>query len=137
MRGALDVLGADRIRHGIRAIEDPGLLAEIAGRGVVLDVCPISNVRTGVVRSLAEHPLPALLAAGVSCTINTDDPAMFGSDLGMEHATALRLGASPQAGYAAGVHGALCDEETRAELLRIGAAFDWASAALAEDAGAP
>ncbi len=136
VRGALDVLGADRIRHGIRAAEDPALLAEIAGRGVVLDVCPISNVRTGVVRSLAEHPLPDLLAAGVSCTINTDDPAMFGSDLGMEYATALRLGASPEFAYAAGVHGALCDEETRAELLRIGAAFDWSSAATTEDAGA-
>jgi aminodeoxyfutalosine deaminase len=127
VRGALDVLGADRIRHGIRALEDAGLVRELAGRGVVLDVCPISNVRTGVVRSLAEHPLPELLAAGVQCTINTDDPAMFGSDLGTEHETALRLGASPEASYAAGVHGALCDEPTRAWLRRIGADFDWAA----------
>jgi len=129
VRGALDVLGADRIRHGVRATEDPGLLAELAGRGVVLDVCPISNVRTGVVRSLAEHPLPELLAAGVLCTINTDDPAMFGSNLGTEYAAAVRLGASPEACYAAGVRSALCDEVTRAELLRVGAAFDWAAAA--------
>lgn len=129
VRGALDVLGANRIRHGIRATEDADLLGELAGRGVVLDVCPISNVRTGVVPSLAEHPLPTLLAAGVLCTINTDDPAMFGSDLGTEHATALRLGASPQASYAAGVHGALCDAETRTELRRIGADFDWTAAA--------
>jgi aminodeoxyfutalosine deaminase len=63
----------------------------------------------------------------VLCTINTDDPAMFGNDLGSEHAAAQRLGASPEASYAAGVHGALCDEATRAELLRIGAAFDWAA----------
>jgi aminodeoxyfutalosine deaminase len=123
--GALDVLGAGRIRHGIRAMEDPGLLRELADRGIVLDVCPISNVRTGVVRSLAEHPLPRLLAAGVQCTINTDDPAMFGSDLGTEFATALRLGASAVQCYAAGVSGALCDDSTRAELRRIGAAFDW------------
>jgi aminodeoxyfutalosine deaminase len=128
VRGALDVLGADRIRHGIRAAEDAALLGDIVDRGIVLDVCPISNVRTGVVRSLAEHPLPALVAAGVLCTINTDDPAMFGNDLGMEHAAAQRLGASPEASYAAGVHGALCDEPTRAELLRIGAAYDWAGA---------
>jgi aminodeoxyfutalosine deaminase len=128
VRGALDVLGADRIRHGIRAIEDAGLLRELAGRGVVLDVCPISNVRTGVVRSLAEHPLPKLLAAGVLCTINTDDPAMFGSDLGTEHATARRLGASPQASYAAGAHGALCDKANRAWLRRIAAGFGWTAA---------
>ena len=125
VRAALDVLGADRIRHGIRAAEDAGLLRELASRRIVLDVCPISNLRTGVVRSLDEHPLPDLLAAGVLCTVNTDDPAMFGNDLSTEYAIARRLGASPEASYAAGVHGALCDEATRAELLRIGSAFDW------------
>jgi aminodeoxyfutalosine deaminase len=128
VRGALDLLGADRIRHGIRAREDPGLLGEIAARGIVLDVCPTSNVRTGVVRSLAEHPLPELLAAGVQCTINTDDPAMFGNDLGTEHEAAVRLGASPRSCYAAGVHGALCDDQVRAELRRIGADYDWPAA---------
>jgi aminodeoxyfutalosine deaminase len=102
---------------------------------VVLDVCPISNIRTGVVASLAEHPLPKLLAAGVLCTINTDDPAMFGSDLGTEHAAALRLGASPQASYAAGVHGALCDHATRVELRRIGADFDWTASDSPTEAG--
>jgi len=125
VRGALEVLGADRIRHGIRATEDRGLLRELADRGTVLDVCPISNVRTGVVRSLAEHPLPELLAAGIQATINTDDPAMFGNDLSTEYATALRLGASAMQCYAAGVKGALCDESSRAELRKIGAAFDW------------
>src|SRR6266851_4235130 len=125
VRGALEVLGADRIRHGIRATEDRGLLRELADRGTVLDVCPISNVRTGVVRSLAEHPLPELLAAGIQATINTDDPAMFGNDLSTEYATALRLGASATQCYAAGVKGALCDESSRAELRKIGAAFDW------------
>jgi len=135
VRGALDVLRADRIRHGIRATEDAGLVRELAVRGVVLDVCPISNVRTGVVRSLAEHPLPKLLAAGVLCTINTDDPAMFGSDLETEHAAALRLGASPQASYAGGVHGALCDQTARAELRRIGADFDWTAVDLPTETG--
>jgi len=125
VRGALDELRADRIRHGIRAAEDPGLLRDLADRGVVLDVCPTSNLRTGVVRALAEHPLPELAAAGVQCTINTDDPAMFGSDLGSEYATALGLGVSPQGCYAAGVCGALCDASMRADLKRIGAEFDW------------
>jgi aminodeoxyfutalosine deaminase len=125
VRAALDALGADRIRHGIRSIEDPGLVRELADRGIVLDVCPSSNVRTGVVRSLADHPLPALLAAGVQCTINTDDPAMFGIDLGSEHETARSLGSSPQASYEAGVGGALCDEAARSELRSIGDSFDW------------
>ena len=65
VRGALEALGADRIRHGIRAVEDAGLVDELAGRGTVLDVCPLSNLRTGVVASLEEHPLPQLMAAGV------------------------------------------------------------------------
>ena len=82
VRGALEELGADRLRHGIRAVEDPGLLREIADRRIVLDVCPISNLRTRVVGSLEEHPLPQLLAAGARCSISTDDPAMFGTDLG-------------------------------------------------------
>ncbi|HXP18444.1 MAG TPA: adenosine deaminase [Streptosporangiaceae bacterium] len=129
VRGALEVLGADRIRHGIRAVEDPGLLSELAGRGIVLDVCPTSNVRTGVVRRLAEHPLPALLAAGISCTVNTDDPAMFGSDLGTEHQAALSIGASALDCYLAGVRGALCDPGTRAEIARRGAEFDWTACA--------
>jgi aminodeoxyfutalosine deaminase len=135
VRGALHVLGANRIRHGIRATEDPGLLRELAERGIVLDVCPISNLRTGVVRSLAEHPLPELLAAGVQCTINTDDPAMFDSDLGTEYATAVRLGASAMGCYAAGVSGALCDEATRADLRQIGAAFDWDTVTAPSEAG--
>jgi aminodeoxyfutalosine deaminase len=127
IRGALDVLGADRIRHGIRAVEDPGLLSELASRAIVLDICPTSNLRTGVVRSLAEHPLPALLAAGIRCTVNTDDPAMFGTDLGSEFQTALRLGASARDCYTAGVHGALCDADSRADLRRRGEEFDWAA----------
>lgn len=125
VREALDVLGADRIRHGIRSIDDHGLVRELAERGIVLDVCPSSNVCTGVVASLAEHPLPDLLKAGVRCSVNTDDPAMFGIDLGAEHKTALSLGASPRGSYEAGVHGALCDEATRSELRRIGESFDW------------
>jgi aminodeoxyfutalosine deaminase len=106
----------DRIRHGIRAVEDADLLAEIADRGLVLDVCPTSNVRTACVPSLAEHPLPRLRAAGIQCTINTDDPAMFGTDLGQEYAVAASLGVSAEDAYAAGVAGALCDDDTRAHL---------------------
>jgi aminodeoxyfutalosine deaminase len=116
IRGALDALHAVRIRHGIRAVEDPALLAELAGRGIVLDVCPTSNVATGVVADLASHPLPALVAAGVRCSVSTDDPAMFGTDLGAEYRTVMWLGISPRDCFEAGIAGALCDAVTRDEL---------------------
>jgi len=126
IRGALDSLAADRIRHGIRAVDDPGLVADLAARGVVLDVCPISNLRTGVVASLAEHPLPRLVAAGVACSVSTDDPAMFGTDLTADYAAARQLGVSGRDCYQAGLRGALCDPQTKAALQQTGAAFGWA-----------
>ena len=110
VRGALEALGADRLRHGIRAEEDPGLVRELAARGTVLDVCPLSNLRTGAVRSLAEHPLPRLVAAGVRCSISTDDPAMFGTDLTQDYEAAASFGLDPRSFFEAGVAGALCDE---------------------------
>jgi aminodeoxyfutalosine deaminase len=128
IRGALDVLRADRIRHGIRAVEDPGLLRELAARAVVLDVCPISNLRTGVVASLATHPLPQLVAAGIACSVSTDDPAMFGTDLAADYAAAAQLGVSARDCYLAGLRGALCDAPIRTDLQQIGEAFDWAQA---------
>jgi aminodeoxyfutalosine deaminase len=117
-----EVLSYDpaRIRHGIRAVEDPGVLAEIADRGLVLDVCPTSNLRTRVVASLADHPLPRLRAAGIPCTVNTDDPAMFGTDLGHEYELAGSLGVAPADAYAAGLAGALCDPATRDRLAALG-----------------
>jgi aminodeoxyfutalosine deaminase len=125
VRGALEALEADRIRHGIRAVDDPGLVREIAGRRLVLDVCPISNLRTGAVRSLDEHPLPQLVAAGVPCSISTDDPEMFDTDLSREYAAATSLGLSPRLFYDAGVEGALCDSETKSRLEAVGNTYDW------------
>jgi aminodeoxyfutalosine deaminase len=125
IRGALDALGADRLRHGIRAVDDPSLVRELAARGTVLDVCPISNLRTGAVASLAEHPLPQLVASGVRCSLSTDDPAMFGTDLGSEYEAAEGMGVSPRTLYEAGVAGALCDEATRGRLRAVGAGADW------------
>ena len=125
VRGALEALEADRIRHGIRAVDDPGLVREIAGRRLVLDVCPISNLRTGAVRSLDEHPLPQLVAAGVLCSISTDDPEMFDTDLSREYAAATSLGLSPRLFYDAGVEGALCDSETKSRLEAVGNTYDW------------
>lgn len=125
VRGALDVLQADRIRHGIRSVEDPGLLAELADRVVVCDVCPVSNLRTGVVDSLECHPLTAMVEAGVLCSISTDDPAMFDTDLAYEYEVAARAGCSPERAFRAGVAGALCDPGTRSELQRIHDSYPW------------
>ncbi|HEX8489259.1 MAG TPA: hypothetical protein VF642_11995, partial [Propionibacteriaceae bacterium] len=84
---ALDLLGADRVQHGVRAVEDPELLRRLADQGTCLDVCPTSNVRLGLVPVLAEHPLPRLLAAGVRCSINADDPLLFGVGILSEYET--------------------------------------------------
>src|SRR5262249_50740191 len=76
IRGALESLGAERIGHGIRALEDPSLVAELRARAIPLEVCVTSNVRTGVVPSIVMHPLPKLLEAGLTVTLNSDDPSM-------------------------------------------------------------
>jgi aminodeoxyfutalosine deaminase len=125
VRGAIDALGAHRLRHGIRAVEDPGLVQELAARGTVLDVCPISNLRTRAVRSLEEHPLPHLIAAGVQCSVSTDDPAMFGTDLSRDYEAATSLGLEPRSFYEAGIAGALCDEATKSRLAAIAEETDW------------
>jgi adenosine deaminase len=96
VREALDLLGVERVDHGVRSVEDPVLLRRLASERIPLTVCPLSNVRLGGVRSLAEHPLPRLLEAGVVTTINSDDPAYFGGyaeDNYAAVATAFALGA--------------------------------------------
>ncbi|WP_412540097.1 adenosine deaminase [Longispora sp. K20-0274] len=96
VRVAVDVLGATRIAHGIRAADDPELLSTLADRGVSLDVCLTSNHLLGVT-DLAEHPLPRLLAAGVRCSLGADDPLMFGVGLLDEYEIARsRLGLSDE-----------------------------------------
>lgn len=125
VREVMEHLHPDRLRHGIRAVEDPALMAELAGRGTVLDVCPTSNLRTRVVASLDEHPLPRLVEAGVACSVSTDDPAMFDTDLSREYEVVADLGVDPRSVYAAGVKGALCDDVTRAKLASIGNSALW------------
>ena len=83
VRNALDI-GAERIGHGIRAIENPDLLRRLREERIPLEVCITSNVRTGAVPSLESHPVKRLVDAGVIVTLNTDDPGMFGSDLETE-----------------------------------------------------
>jgi adenosine deaminase len=87
VRAALE-LPVSRISHGVRAAEDPALVTELAARGVVLEVCPTSNVALGVFASYADHPLGALHAAGVRVTLGSDDPPYFGCTIGGEYAVA-------------------------------------------------
>ncbi len=78
---ALDALGADRVQHGVRAVEDPELVKRLADAPVCLDVCPTSNLLLSVYPSISAHPLPQLLDAGVACSLNADDPLLFGPNL--------------------------------------------------------
>ncbi|MDR7486273.1 MAG: adenosine deaminase [Armatimonadota bacterium] len=83
-------LGATRIGHGIRAVEDPHLLDRLRTRGVTLELCPTSNVRLGLVPGLTAHPIKALLAAGVPVTVNSDDPLLLGTTLTRELSAVAR-----------------------------------------------
>jgi aminodeoxyfutalosine deaminase len=118
---ALDRLGADRIGHGVRAVEDPALVARLAEAGTPLEVCPSSNVCTRVYPSVAEHPIGRLRDAGVVVTVNTDDPHMFGTDLDEEHrrlAAAFGWGVADLADLvAAGIAASLLDAGAKRRLL--------------------
>ena len=88
---ALESLGAERIEHGIAAVYDQRLLEHLVQHKIALDACLTSNVALRVVPDLDHHPIRELVAAGVTVTINTDDPPMFGTDLNAEYAIAARL----------------------------------------------
>jgi adenosine deaminase len=106
IRGAVEALGAERIGHGIRVLEDPALVEVLRERGIGLDVCPTSNVMTRSVPGLAEHPLPAMLEAGLTCSLASDDPSMFHAFLTDEYELCRR-----ELGF---------DDERIAELARGG-----------------
>jgi adenosine deaminase len=85
IREALDVGRTERLGHGIRVLEDPELVAEVRDRGLALEVCASSNVTLGLVPSLPAHPLPRLLDAGLTVTLNTDVPSVTGANLAEEY----------------------------------------------------
>lgn len=117
VRRVLDELHVDRIEHGVRAVEDPALVAELARRGIGLDVCPISNHKLMPGVTLENHPIRALFDAGVKTTVSTDDPLVFGNTLADEYrALAERRGFSRAELRRLARHGfevALLDEPTR------------------------
>ncbi|MCD8481388.1 MAG: hypothetical protein LR015_01135 [Verrucomicrobia bacterium] len=85
VRRVVEELGVTRIQHGVRAVEDPDLLQWLARNGVTMDVCPISNLKLGVVPSMEAHPIMTIQQAGIACTLNTDDPMVFGNSLDQEY----------------------------------------------------
>ncbi|MEU5269470.1 adenosine deaminase [Streptomyces hygroscopicus] len=119
---ALDVLGVDRIDHGVRCLEDEALVARLVADRIPLTVCPLSNVRLRVVDRLEDHPLPAMLDAGLLVTVNSDDPAYFGGYVGDNYTAvrdALGLDAATLRTLARNsFEAAFLDEETRAAYLK-------------------
>jgi adenosine deaminase len=119
VRAALE-LPVTRISHGVRAIEDPALVDEIAARGIVLECCPTSNVVLGIYPSYEEHPLPALRAAGVRVTLGSDDPPYFGATIEGEYGVcAARMGFGDEdlrEITRTAIDAAFCDDELRSVL---------------------
>jgi len=122
VRGALDVLGAERIDHGIRSMEDPDLVARLRRERIPLTVCPLSNVALKVVDELSAHPLPAMIDAGLLVSVHSDDPAYFGGyvgdnyrgvqeSLGFDDATVVALARNS-------IVASFLDEARKADLLR-------------------
>jgi len=85
---AVELLGAERIGHGVRAIEDPAVMKLLQQRGITLEICPTSNIQTGVTPAFTQHPLRRLYAAGIPVTINTDDPSVSDTTLSDEYVVA-------------------------------------------------
>ena len=115
-------LPVTRIGHGVRAIEDPALVEELAARGIVLECCPTSNVVLGAFPSYEDHPLPRLTAAGVKVTLGSDDPPYFGASIGGEYEIcAERFGFDDEALLEitrTAITAAFCDETLKKSLIR-------------------
>lgn len=118
---SLRFLGAERIGHGTSSAQDPALLAHLVEHDIALEVCPSSNLATGAVASIDDHPLRAFAEAGVRITINSDDPPMFGTTLNREYAIAAGLLDLDQRGVAdlarTAVRASFADEAVKLALL--------------------
>ena len=123
VRDALDHVRPSRISHGVRAVEDADLVRRLAEEGVVLEVCPGSNVALGVFQDFESHPLRALHAAGVRVTLNSDDPPFFNTSLAREYevaATVMGFGDDALLGMTrTAIEAAFVDEPTRRTLLSL------------------
>jgi aminodeoxyfutalosine deaminase len=118
---AVRLLGAERIGHGTSSAADPSLLEHLAAEGIVLEVCPTSNIATRAVATMDEHPLRTFVEAGVPVTINSDDPPMFGTTLNGEYAVAADLLGLDEDGVAdlarSAVRGSFAPADVQARIL--------------------
>ncbi|HET7386165.1 MAG TPA: adenosine deaminase [Nocardioidaceae bacterium] len=118
---AVEQLGAERIGHGTSAVLDERLLAHLADRRIPLEVCPTSNIATGAVGAIEEHPIRVMREAGVLVTVNSDDPPMFGTTLNREYDVAAQLLGLDETGIAelarSAVHASFMAEADKASLL--------------------
>lgn len=123
VRQAIEELGAERIGHGVRAIDDPAVLRLIGERGVAIESCPTSNLQTSTVPSYAAHPLPTFLRAGLLVTLASDDPGISAIDLPYEYRVARdQLGLTPaelRQLQLNGVHAAFLSEAAKDALFKI------------------
>ncbi|NDW04409.1 adenosine deaminase [Jiella pacifica] len=120
VRASIDWLKPSRIGHGVRAIEDPDLVREIAETGIVLEVCPGSNLALGIYPDIAAHPLKRLVAAGVKATLGSDDPPFFHTDLAREYRLARENGLTDAERIALtrnAIEAAFVEEDVRRRLL--------------------
>jgi adenosine deaminase len=127
VKAALDHLGVRRLGHGVRAIEDPALVQRIVDEGIVLELCPSSNVALKLYPDIAHHPFRRLMEAGCRVTINSDDPPYFHTSLGGEYDALAREQGLDEAALSAAtltaIEAAFVDEATRARLTeRLGEA---------------
>ena len=120
VRAAIDWLKPSRIGHGVRAVEDPGLVRTIVEKRIVLEVCPGSNLALGVYPDIAAHPLKRLVAAGVRATLGSDDPPFFHTDLRREYRLAAENGLTDAEQIAFtrnAIEAAFIEEDVRRRLL--------------------
>ncbi len=121
IREAIETLPVTRLGHGIRVIEDRALLSEVISRGITLEVCPGSNLATGIYPDYASHPVADLIAAGAKVTLSSDDPPYFATSIGKEYDDAgTHLGMDADAQIAItrnAIEAAFVDEPTRAKLM--------------------
>lgn len=123
VRAAMNDLGAERIGHGVRAIEDMALVEEIAERGVVLELCPGSNVALGIYPNFRKHPIGEMYDRGVKVTINTDDPPFFHTTMTREYDMLNRAFDWDEAVFRkiarTALDAAFCDADTKTRLLNM------------------